>query len=120
MLSQPVRKREAVSLFSQVKDSNGELHFNETDKRRVIFELCSNAYGQMPSDHKQGTKPFEPQTFSPLLGQITWEEVVEAVIQLNRGKSPGPDGPPAEFYLLGLNDVIDLLTSVFNTSLKNG
>uniref|UniRef100_A0A3Q3WA05 Reverse transcriptase domain-containing protein n=1 Tax=Mola mola TaxID=94237 RepID=A0A3Q3WA05_MOLML len=65
-------------------------------------------------------KLYEKSTFTSLLGAIKRDEVIAAINQLNSNKSPGPDGLPAEFYQMCLDDIIDLLTSVFNSGLKNG
>lgn len=64
--------------------------------------------------------PYELSTFTALLGDVGKDEVITAINQLNSNKTPGPDGLPAEFYKLGLDDFINLLTSVFNKGLKNG
>ena len=53
-------------------------------------------------------------------GEITRTEVREAILQLNKGKSPGPDGLPNEFYISCTNKLVDLLTSVYNDGIKEG
>uniref|UniRef100_A0A3Q4BB32 Reverse transcriptase domain-containing protein n=1 Tax=Mola mola TaxID=94237 RepID=A0A3Q4BB32_MOLML len=65
-------------------------------------------------------KPYEESTFASLLGDIKRDQAIAAINQLNSNKSPGPHGLPAEYYKLCLDDIIDLLTFVFNSGLKNG
>ena len=53
-------------------------------------------------------------------GVITSNAVREAISQLCKGKSPGPDGLPNEFYLSCSDMLVDLLTSAFNGGIKAG
>lgn len=56
--------------------------------------------------------------FSEMLGEVSRGEVVSGINQVNVDKSPGPDGLHAELY--ERDDVVGLLTSVFNLSLRSG
>ena len=52
-------------------------------------------------------------------GQITLEEITNAVKGLSSGKSPGPDGLSAEFYLKFLDLLGPYLVQVFNSCFLN-
>ena len=53
-------------------------------------------------------------------GQITIEECVKALDTFDKGKTPGNDGIPAEFYKIFWNSVGELMTEVFNHSFELG
>ena len=53
-------------------------------------------------------------------GDITKNEVREAISQLNKGKAPGPDGLSSELYLLCTEELVDILTHTFNDGIKKG
>ena len=47
-------------------------------------------------------------------GEITEEEVDQAVRKLKNNKSPGPDGLISEFFKYGLNILKPVITHLFN------
>lgn len=55
-----------------------------------------------------------------LLGEVKKEEVIQAIQQLNVDKSPGPDGLPTEFYQLYIDEMLNLLTHMFNEGVHSG
>ena len=63
---------------------------------------------------------YSRSTFTLPIGEIRKDEVLEAIKQLNVGKNPGPDGLPTEFYQLYIDEVINLLTSMYNEGLHSG
>uniref|UniRef100_A0A6I8Q4Z4 Reverse transcriptase domain-containing protein n=1 Tax=Xenopus tropicalis TaxID=8364 RepID=A0A6I8Q4Z4_XENTR len=58
--------------------------------------------------------------FSPLVKEITEEEVLQAIDKQQKKKAPGPDGLTAEFYKTFKVKLAPILVEVFNESLVNG
>uniref|UniRef100_A0A3Q1K7F4 Reverse transcriptase domain-containing protein n=1 Tax=Anabas testudineus TaxID=64144 RepID=A0A3Q1K7F4_ANATE len=112
--------------IKSIKNKDGEIVKGEKMKREIIRELCADAYKEMNTDLNSvnsflETLPsYSSCSFSSLLGNVKKEEVLESIKQLNTGKSPGPDGLPTEFYQLYNDDVLNLLTSMFNKGLQTG
>ena len=53
-------------------------------------------------------------------GKITRDEVLEAIAHLGLGKSPGPDGIPAEFYRAYADLLADDMTEMYNECWEDG
>uniref|UniRef100_A0A8C5MVH8 Reverse transcriptase domain-containing protein n=1 Tax=Leptobrachium leishanense TaxID=445787 RepID=A0A8C5MVH8_9ANUR len=64
-------------------------------------------------------KPLEQADRETLSAAISNEEILEALKQSKKGKSPGPDGLPIEYYKNNTRDLIPTLGTLFNT-LKEG
>ena len=108
-----------------ILNENGLLIEDEKIKRETIRKLCKKLYRKcdinMSSLHSfHGSIILNGVNLISEGGVITSDEVREAISQLRRGKSPGPDGFPNEFYLSCSDMLVDLLTSVFNDGIKAG
>lgn len=65
--------------------------------------------------------PSLPSEAQERLGQqITEEHIRQAVKSMGRGKSPGTDGIPVEFYIEYLNEPAPQLLKLYNLSLEEG
>ena len=53
-------------------------------------------------------------------GEITQNEIREAISQLTKAKAPGPDGLASELYLSCTEGLVDLLTSALNDGIRLG
>lgn len=53
-----------------------------------------------------------------MVEDITEIEIREAIKNLKNNKSPGTDGLPGEFYKCFVDDLVPILTSVFNYALS--
>ncbi|KAK1898802.1 Methionine-rich protein [Dissostichus eleginoides] len=104
-LSALAGQRVSMPLYSPPESNSGS--FSPTPE---FPEPPSEAQGEAPPEHIKidietdcvktllGTiPPYNIQDFDFLLGEIRKDEVIQAVKELNVGKSPGPDGLPTEF-----------------------
>ena len=120
------KKRREKRHLERVTNKEGVSISNEKEKRKAVHEICTEMYKQMESHSDdttsflEGIEPLSNADTKPLLGDITKEEVVSAINQLNAGKSPGLDGLPAEVYKLPLDLVHSALAEAFNYGIKNG
>lgn len=60
---------------------------------------------------------FNPDLASDLDKDIVVEEIIDAIRSMQRGKSPGPDGFPSEFFKKISEKLAPLLLTVFKESL---
>uniref|UniRef100_A0A672ZVZ7 Reverse transcriptase domain-containing protein n=1 Tax=Sphaeramia orbicularis TaxID=375764 RepID=A0A672ZVZ7_9TELE len=112
-------------IFRQSKP-DGQISNTDKDIRETIREHCVNSYKKNDIDRSctktllDSIRDSTPINCDSLKGEIKREEVVQAIHQLNVGKSPGPDGLPTEFYQLSIEEVLHLLTSMLNEGLNKG
>lgn len=89
--------------IKSIKKQDGDVVFDEKQKRQVIRELCADAYEQIEIDSGcvnillDKLPSYSSLNFSEVVGNIRRDEVLQAIKQLNVGKSPGPDGLSTEF-----------------------
>ena len=94
-------------------------------KREIIKNICQYTHSDIVINKEamniflESVQPFLPEPLN-LGGDITRDEVQSAILQLNTGGAPGPDGLPVEVYREGSSIFCDLLTDVFNEGLKTG
>lgn len=62
----------------------------------------------------------KPDVAASLDGPLTLNELKGALMSMQNGKSPGPDGFPAEFFKTFLDSLSPLLLNMFNESLQTG
>ena len=103
----------------------GLLIEDEKTKRETIREMCEKLYRKCDINMSSlqsflGSIILNRVDLISEGGVITPDEVREAISQLRKGKSPGPDGLPNEFYLSCSDMLVDLLTSAFNDGIKVG
>lgn len=108
-----------------IRNEEGKVIEEEQGKREIIRLLCEKMYQQMDTNEsKLGAflDPIESYEVgsNTLGGEITKDEVIQAILKLNKGKAPGPDGLPGEFYQECIGQITDLLTSVFNSGIRTG
>uniref|UniRef100_A0A8C5ATY5 Reverse transcriptase domain-containing protein n=1 Tax=Gadus morhua TaxID=8049 RepID=A0A8C5ATY5_GADMO len=103
----------------------GLLIEDEKTKRETIREMCEKLYRKCDINMSSlqsflGSIILNGVDLISEGGVITPDEVREAISQLRKGKSPGPDGLPNGFYLSCSDMLVDLLTSAFNDGIKVG
>ena len=109
---------------SAILNGNGQMIEEEGKKRETIRDLCEKMYQKIPIDEEKVNAYFDSIDLSEVGrnsvgGEITKNEVREAISLLSKGKSPGPDGLPNEVYLSCTEDLVDLLTSALNDGIKS-
>ena len=99
------KKTAEKKTVQQLKDSKGESMHETDDILNVATEYYSDLFSAKTTDRRMGEKLLQnvvkrisAKDKDALDRMVTMEELEKAVMKLNRGKSPGPDGIPAEFY----------------------
>ena len=93
--------------MSELKDSNGQIFTTREDLERICLNFYQTLYQHKPISEDALKEVFEgfpgmtPQGVSEILMQdITEDELYAAVKTIAKGKAPGHDGVPIEFFLL--------------------
>lgn len=122
---QKYKERREQKCINSLKTNDGVIVKSDDEIRKAIVDNFEETYKEIEMDIvnaetflSEANVENEMQTES-LLGLITNDEIKIAISQLNRGKSPGPDGLPTEFYQTFVNDVADILASAFNEGVKS-
>lgn len=85
---------------------------NLYDAESCDIESASDLLSDLPQVEEEGRKSLD--------SQITFQEITEAMKQLSRGRSPGIDGLPVEFYQAFWNILGQDLYEVLIQSIKSG
>uniref|UniRef100_A0A3B1J3P5 Reverse transcriptase domain-containing protein n=1 Tax=Astyanax mexicanus TaxID=7994 RepID=A0A3B1J3P5_ASTMX len=118
--------RRENKMIKGIRDDHGNIIENEKEKRKIIKEKCQNAFGEIKiQDQKitqilSGCPTLQAEDLASICQPITKEEIIEVIKGLHDGKTPGPDGLPAELYKACVNEVINLLQNYFNEGLSEG
>lgn len=116
-------KQEMKYIKSIRTETNNVVH-DELEKRNEIVKQFKDMYAELPIDKKclkvflSNITSCESTEFDSISGIITKEEIEIAITQLNCGKTPGPDGFPAEFYMTFRKELSGLLAAVLNEGIN--
>lgn len=99
------------SINNQFRDFYASLYSSECLNNETQYEHFFNSL-DIPS--------INPDEASSLDTPFTINELRSALMCMQNGKCPGPDGFPAEFYKTFADVLSPLLLNMFNESLKNG
>ena len=92
-------------MITQLIDNNGDIKHDTEDLKKIVTEYYIDLFSEKNTSTAKTSKLLG--NISKKLTQaqrldmdrdITLEELGKAVMKLQKGKSPGPDGIPAEFY----------------------
>jgi hypothetical protein len=93
--------------ITELKDINGELQYEPVALKEIAVDYYKELFSEKKTDTTATQKLLDNVKNKISLAQrasldqgITLEELEKAVKKLQKGKSPGPDGIPAEFYQL--------------------
>ena len=108
-----------------ILNDNGIAIEDEKTKRETIRDLCKEMYKKITIDESKLLSFLESNDLSEVGldsvgGVITENEVREAISQLIKGKAPGPDGLPSELFITCKEELVGLLTAVYNDGFKAG
>jgi len=108
------------TLISSLKNPHGQIL---SDKEEILLEVqhyYQSLYESKPTqlDVQHFFLQFIPQSLDPdssnLMQPISSDELFATISQMANGKSPGPDGPTAEFYKNSWNIIGREFTNIIN------
>lgn len=129
LLAHQARAAALSRLIPKIKSATGEVTSDPMEISRTFQEFYSELYSsQCPSSVWDGVNPLDEITFpqldeglsGALGGPIRLAEVQEAIMTLQNGKTPGPDGFTVEFFKLFSAFIAPALCSMFNESFSEG
>uniref|UniRef100_R4GBN4 Reverse transcriptase domain-containing protein n=1 Tax=Anolis carolinensis TaxID=28377 RepID=R4GBN4_ANOCA len=111
-----LKKKKEKTWIKRLKDENGKEQEEQSKIREIMAKYYKNLYKEervMQGNLNIREKIAEEDR--ELLNQpITQEETIRAIKGLKGGKSPGPDGFPAEYYKAFMEELAPHLTELFN------
>jgi len=114
------------SRINVIYDANGLEVSSQPEIEKAHVDFYTKLFSDEPIDFdKQNdlfaslTNRLSPDQSSLCEGEITLEEITNAVKGLNLGKTPGPDGLSTEFYVKFWDLLGPYLTQVFNVCFHN-
>ena len=114
------------SRIHAIYDANGVEVSSQAEIARAHVDLYPNLFSEKPIDLDKKSDLLSSLTNSlsadqsmSCEGQITLEEITNAVKGLNSSKLPGPDGLSAEFYVKFWDLLGPYLVQVFNSCFLN-
>ena len=102
-----VRQKNSQAVISELKDNNGRLFTKREDLAKICLDFYSNLYKLKGVSEPAIQEILEdlPVTFTDAMNEtleqeITVEELASAIRSMAKGKAPGHDGIPIEFFQL--------------------
>ena len=99
---------------------------DEKEKRDTIRDLCKKMYQKIIINESKLHAWLDSIDLSggvgrnAVGGEITQNEIREAISQLSKAKAPGPDGLASELFLACTEELVDLLTHALNDGIRLG
>ncbi len=114
---QRLGKKEIAKLY----DQTGTIVDNTDSVLKQMHNFYQELYDSEESSSSEGKQQFRMNLSLPCVSEhlifsdeITADEVLDVIKQLNKGKSPGPDGFSPDFYHKFAPFLTDLLARTFN------
>lgn len=129
LLALKLRSNEKLSNITAIKSHDGVLVTGQAQINNVFRRFFSELYASEILNETSDTAPFLQSLDLPQLSteqtshldqDISLLEMKEALSQMNKKKSPGLDGIPAEFYLFFWAELGSLMLEMVNYSLDKG
>lgn len=124
-----VRGQIMTRLIPRIKSTSGEVTSDPIEINKIFCSFYSNLYSsQCPADVWDGDNPLDGIAFPKMDGDLSRElgnpisvrEVQEAIMSLQNGKTPGPDGFTVEFFKLFSATIAPALQTMYNESFAEG
>ena len=120
------QKKIQKSRINAIYDSNGVEVSSQSEIEKAHVDFYTKLFSQEPIDlDKQNDlltsldSSLSPDQSAMCEGELTLNEITNAVNDLNLGKTPGPDGLSAEFYVKFWDLFGPYLIQVFNVCFHN-
>lgn len=123
-------KRQAVSRqIPQIRKPNDELTIDPEEINETFVTFYSKLYKSESTNDNIDMEYFFNNLQSPTISTVhktetelplRQSEIINAIMAMRSGKSPGPDGYPIEFFKTFSNKLSVLLLDMFNDSLSRG
>ncbi|KAJ0011600.1 hypothetical protein NQD34_012575 [Periophthalmus magnuspinnatus] len=129
LLALRLRTDEQFSDISSVKDSGGQIVVEPSGVNAVFSSFYSKLYTSELLHDEQTCNNFLEGAHLPKLAEdelhklncpITLSELKDAVSNMHRGKSPGLDGIPPEFYAAFWDQIGPLMLEMIQAALRAG
>ena len=115
------------SHISSVYDSNSIEVFSQEDIEKAHVDFYTQLFSEEPIDTdfqndllSSLSRKLTPDQASSCEGEMTLEELTSAIKNMNRNKSPGPDGLSVEFYVKFWDRLSPYLCCVLNACYQVG
>ena len=125
LLAHQARAATLSRLIPKIKSASGEVTSDPIKINNIFCSFYSNLYSsQCPSEVWDGDNPLDGIVFPKVnedLGRelgnpVSAREVQEAIMSLQNGKTPGPDGFTVEFFKLFSATIAPALQRMYNES----
>ena len=100
-----VRQKNSKAVISSLKDKHGRIFTNRVDLHSICHDFYADLYKHREVSEKALEEVFDgfPVTFTDamnvtLIQDITKKELASALTAMAKGKAPGHDGIPMEFF----------------------
>ena len=96
-----IKARRAVNSIKRCKDANGSWIGDENmirEHTKSFYSSLLNQQHPLVQPHIDITRRLSAMDIETLLRPFTKDDVYQVIMNSPKGKSPGPDGFPAEFY----------------------
>lgn len=129
LLALQARATALSRLIPRIKSTTGDVISDPIEINKTFYTFYSELYSsQCPPDVWDGDNPLDEIIFPKLSddlggelgGPISIAEVQEAIMSLQNGKTPGPDGFTAEFFKLFSASIAPALQEMYNESFSEG
>ena len=123
-----LEKRESKKKnITHLMNLEGEIKHDTESMKNIATEYYTKLYDKKPTDTKIAAKllrnikkQITPQQKADLDRIITKEELEKVIKKLQKNKTPGPDGIPAEFYQIHWMIIEDLYLDYINAVKDTG
>lgn len=129
LLAWRIKKIQTDRTINSIIDENGEDIVDSQEINNVLKAYYENLYKSEYANFSERQNSFLDKLNFPTLsnedrckleGNLSIEELQEALQCMNNGKAPGPDGIPVEIYKKFAVKLMPHLLDVFNESLEKG
>lgn len=129
LLAHQARTAALSRLIPKIKSESGEATSDPVEINKLFCSFYSHLYSsQCSPDVWEGDNPLDKIIFPKLSEELSRElgnpvstkEVQEAIMSLQNGKTPGPDGFTVEFFKLFSATIAPALQKMYNESFARG